>query len=269
MGSKQTRLRAFLADHPICCYCGGGTPSSTEDHWPSRSVFDERKWPEGFVFPACAPCNAATAEDEALFALICRWGKPPNSEDGSEQTLKLLKAVHERLPDVYQVLRTRMPIPSGPLHKFGPSQGTAPNAVAPFAVSIDHPDIRDRMSRCIAKLLFSLHYRHTNTIVPKSGGALWQWLTNGSQETDAFFDRTMSVFAYEQTSIKWQKVNLDNQFYYEFGAFGTPDSGNATVFRVSLHGSISICGVIFDDLGYLERTIDASQLARPFPARSS
>lgn len=243
---------------------GGDTNAETEDHWPSRSVFDDRKWPEGFVFPACVLCNAATAVDETLFALICRLGKPPNSANSTDQTIKLLAAVKETLPAVFQTLRTFVPIPSGPLQTFGPKLAPLNNSGLPYAVSIDHPNIRDRMARCITKLLFSLHYRHTGSIVPKDGGAVWEWFTNANSESKFFFDSAFAALASKRTKIKWQKNDLDFQFYYEYGNFGGPGSASASVFRISIHSTVRICGFIFDDLGYLADSLPMAKLSRPF-----
>ncbi len=50
---KRDRLRrqAFFEKHPMCCFCGGGTPAIEMDHIPARYLFTGRQWPEGYVFP--------------------------------------------------------------------------------------------------------------------------------------------------------------------------------------------------------------------------
>jgi hypothetical protein len=75
MGEEVRRKRLFLAKHPLCCFCGGTEPAVTEDHIPARSFFTERRWPEGFVFPACWNCNAALGWTNR-FAISCRAVTP-------------------------------------------------------------------------------------------------------------------------------------------------------------------------------------------------
>ena len=72
MGNKKRRKEKFLLGHPWCCFCGGNTPSVEWDHFPSRAIFDDRKWPEGFVFPACSPCNSFSRRAESVIAFLSR-----------------------------------------------------------------------------------------------------------------------------------------------------------------------------------------------------
>ena len=72
MGEKVRRTQLFLAKHPLCCFCGGTEPAVTEDHVPARSFFAKRRWPEGYAFPACEKCNAATRLDEQVCNFLVR-----------------------------------------------------------------------------------------------------------------------------------------------------------------------------------------------------
>jgi hypothetical protein len=81
--NKSAGLAKFLAQHPRCCFCGGLRVAETGDHVPGRAIFLERKWPEGYLFPACTDCNAATSKDEMLIAVFARAF--PNAETGVEQ----------------------------------------------------------------------------------------------------------------------------------------------------------------------------------------
>ena len=59
MARHRSSLRSFLEEHRHCIFCGGDTPATTQDHVPSRQLFSQRWWPEGYVFPACTGCNRA------------------------------------------------------------------------------------------------------------------------------------------------------------------------------------------------------------------
>lgn len=79
MGANVSRKKLFLAQHPLCCFCGGHRPSAEPDHVPSRVLFDKRQWPEGFEFPACIDCNRATRHDEQVVAMLSVRGSRLNA----------------------------------------------------------------------------------------------------------------------------------------------------------------------------------------------
>jgi hypothetical protein len=70
VGRSRDRRTAFFASHPLCCFCGGVTPATEEDHQPGRVFFRDREWPEGFVFPACSACNAVSRYAETAASVL-------------------------------------------------------------------------------------------------------------------------------------------------------------------------------------------------------
>lgn len=67
MPGQKTRKQQFLEDHPVCCFCGGLTPSTSLDHVPPQACFPKGFVPEGIEFPACKRCNDVTRPlDQAL-----------------------------------------------------------------------------------------------------------------------------------------------------------------------------------------------------------
>jgi hypothetical protein len=50
----------------------GERPAATEDHHPAKALFDRKEWPEGYVFPACEPCNKATKHYEHVMSVLVR-----------------------------------------------------------------------------------------------------------------------------------------------------------------------------------------------------
>lgn len=73
MGEAKNWRKAFFADHPICCFCGGTAPIEVIDHQPARVFFHKRQWPEGFVFPACVRCNRAARLAEDAVSLLTSY----------------------------------------------------------------------------------------------------------------------------------------------------------------------------------------------------
>src|SRR5580704_6101100 len=99
MANRTEIRKKFFVDHPLCCFCGGVRRASTEDHQPARSFFDQRRWPEGYNFPACERCNAASRSFENVFAVLVRMG-PGSSETGVQRIefLKFLEASTNNFP---------------------------------------------------------------------------------------------------------------------------------------------------------------------------
>lgn len=82
---------------PYCCFCGGTSPATTEDHQPGRLFFKGREWPEGFVFPACEPCNSASRLSEKVMALLIH-GEADSDDRGKFEGL--LQSIHAEFPHV-------------------------------------------------------------------------------------------------------------------------------------------------------------------------
>ncbi|HWW99981.1 hypothetical protein [Collimonas sp.] len=261
MGSKSKRLKAFLTKHPICCYCSGQTPATTEDHWPSRSIFDQRKWPEGYVFPACTRCNNATASDEALFALLCRLNQEHLDAAKSEQTKKLLMAVNERLPAIYRSFFQspnqirRWLTETG--RQLEPGQSTRDVPV----ISLKHPEIHERVKRCATKLFLSLHYLHTGRILSNDGGVIFLWFTNATK-TDEIPIQIVTPFLTGTPKLKWQNFPLNDQFTYSYGA--DEIEGLVSIFFATFNSSVGMIGILFNDLSNLKVDIPQEQILRPF-----
>jgi hypothetical protein len=64
---KLNRKQLFFAEHPYCCFCGGGIKSTTVDHVPPKACFPVGHWPETFEFPACESCNHGTTMHDQIF----------------------------------------------------------------------------------------------------------------------------------------------------------------------------------------------------------
>jgi hypothetical protein len=84
LGSKKQKKINFLTKHPVCCFCGGETPATEPDHIPSRVLFDNRQWPEGYEFPACVACNRETRHDEQIVAMLSRAYPDTNTPESKK-----------------------------------------------------------------------------------------------------------------------------------------------------------------------------------------
>lgn len=101
MGEQRRRKERFLREHPYCCFCGGHTLATTEDHQPGRVFFRNREWPEGFVFPACVPCNAASRNSERILGVLIHGHA---DDDDRSVYQKNLESVRREFPEQIQNL---------------------------------------------------------------------------------------------------------------------------------------------------------------------
>jgi hypothetical protein len=95
LGAKSRRLKLFLEQHPICCFCGGDVAAVSIDHVPNSAVFHKRDRPEGYAFPACDQCQTVSRKSELVFAALARSSYGLTEEENRE-TIKLYEAFARR-----------------------------------------------------------------------------------------------------------------------------------------------------------------------------
>lgn len=260
MGNAQRRRTQFLEQHPICCYCGGITKATTQDHFPPRGLFRSRKWPEGYVFPACQKCNNATADDEQLMGLLCRIYPDDGTEQGSEEVQRQMRAISERHPEVF---RSMLPS-SNQVRRFLRTRGIelpegATTADVPI-VSLGHERFGLAARRFATKLFCSLFYRHTGNILRPEGGVFFQWFTNAHGLDKLKPAEPLKPFLQGIPTLKSQATSLSDQFYYQYGV---TDTREAALFHVLFRHSLAMTGFVHSDIRNLRLPANAIVLA-PF-----
>src|ERR1700730_3841822 len=103
--NRGRRLRDFLAQHPLCIFCGGVASASTRDHVPSRQTFHLREWPESYEFPSCEPCNAATKDAEQVMAFISRISPDVKTPTEQCEMARIVDAIKNNYPAVLMEMR--------------------------------------------------------------------------------------------------------------------------------------------------------------------
>jgi hypothetical protein len=233
MGEKVRRKRLFLANHPLCCFCGGSEPAVTKDHVPAQSFLAERRWPEGYVFPACEKCNAATRLDEQVcnFLLRCYSTGDQLSLDEFNAALTALINNHP-----------------GILEELCPGfreTGRFPTRLGLPAVKIDGPQVRSAVQNYARKLFSALHYKETGRILPHAGGIAWSWWTNA--ETPDFPSDFVSRFR-GVPALRRQKDVLIGQFRY---LFTVTKEGEHGMYLVAFRRSFNMVGLVAFDSFFL------------------
>ena len=108
MGQAKHRLSALLDEQPMCIFCGGIEPATTEDHQPARALFDRKEWPEGYLFPACERCNQGSKHAENAMAVLVRINS--EKEDDPQRRVdmqKYVQSMRNNFPDLIKPLTTR------------------------------------------------------------------------------------------------------------------------------------------------------------------
>lgn len=250
MGRHSRRKREFLAQHPICCFCGGLSPAETEDHIPARSLFFGRKWPEGYVFPACRSCNACASDDELVMAALVRLGVTSDLNEDAEADLeRVLSGLKFRLPQVYANLREVSRVETRRFLRARGISGTSLPGTAEIYMLKVPSVVIEVTQRYAEKLGKALHYFHTRTILPLGGKVVAHTFTNAdllnSDAPEKFFALLGGV-----PSLKRDVTPLADQFSYRFGIV---ERGEASGYWVQFRGSVALLIAVFQDEAEFQR----------------
>lgn len=244
MGNQKRRLQQFLKEHPACCFCGGEQGAETLDHIPSRSVFDNRVWPKGYVFPACISCNQSTVKEEAIVAMLSRFD--PTSKDADESSARLIKAFAESYPELARGMVMTANEARRSLKKLGlekPSEigyGELPLVKLPR-------EIDAVVRRFGVKLVKALHYKHSGRIVPGDAGILTYWHTNAQHMAGKFPDEVAEIFKGVVLPMR-DSTPLHDQFSYRYAV---SDDGSLGGYVVFFRRAFSITGMLSFDASHL------------------
>lgn len=177
MGIARNRKKTFLTQHPFCAFCGGKTPSTTIEHCPPRSLFQNKVWPEGFEFPACNDCNQNSSDDDLIIAALCRLTSDDQHAKDDGRGEGLLKMVNQQFP---QLIAKMLPTASEARRmnrELGivPSFGQTHQDVSPIKI----PDEINNAVRVFAsKLTKAVFYNNANQVFPNEGLIVLNWFTN-------------------------------------------------------------------------------------------
>jgi hypothetical protein len=253
MGAKKKHRKQFFAANPTCCFCGGTRAVETIDHQPPRVAFYGRHWPEGYEFPACKNCNAATRADEQIFGWLARSNDLKKEHDPAHHAewRNNLDAIRNNFPGLLESLRLSGREVRNFLkeRKIERTAGSALHDVP--VLKINHPTIQQAVENCSGKLICALFYKHTGAVLPHTGYVAFRWMTNVQVGIDRILDGAdLSAFRYAPL-LKRAKTNLADQFSYRFvRAKDGPLHAFLCQFRSSFyvlgHAQIKASGKLFD-----------------------
>jgi hypothetical protein len=245
MGMEKKRRDKFYAAHPLCIFCGGTKPIETVEHCPPRALFQNNKFPEGFIFPACKVCNNGSSDQDLLIAMVAKSGWSPLNNTSDDNTVfGLIARSDKRNPDLIKRIVQSAQSELIPKHENGFALIPEPydphhQIVISLPIEFDHA--MDVFARKLAK---GIYYKETKTIFPNDGGLVMQYFTNAEWKTpdeDSVF-AIMQAAGGDAPSVVNGNIDLSDQFWYQkafapqIGMFVIRANFTAT-FRLEIFGS--------------------------------
>ncbi|MES1985632.1 MAG: hypothetical protein V4461_11820 [Pseudomonadota bacterium] len=221
MGNGKRKRARFLEAHPWCCFCGGDEQATTIDHIPARACFKNRAYPEGFEFPACSSCQAASRKDDMAFAFYVRLldRNPENFDDAEIDRMMagLRNNLPHLFPDGHLTNREKRKV----LRQMGleKPQGLALSQVP--AVKFDSI-VHSHIDRYTRKIALALYYREQGVSARRDHMMLASW----GQSASPTFVASMAGFV-NMTPIVTvgarSNLNFGDQFSYRCNKRLQPD----------------------------------------------
>jgi hypothetical protein len=247
---QREKEPGFFTKHPFCCFCGGTTKAVEKDHVPGRAFFRDRVWPDGFVFPACAKCNRATADDETIAAWLARLKPEADNSKTFEEFKKKTEAHFRYSPGLLQSLKDKTTHRQRrQARKFLNLPPDYPLMEVPV-VSVENDRVQDAMVSVGRKLALALYYKHTGTPVPRGGGVAVRWYSNYQIDNNEI-PRDMAQVLPIAGVVMNGKTNLRDQFFYRYGLGEEPDRKMMT-FLALFHESYGILGFMASKIEMLK-----------------
>ena len=141
-------------------------------------MFQFRRWPDGFEFPACAKCNQGTDDHDLLVAMLARMDPFHLTGDLDGRQLGLMKAVHKQFPGLFEKMMPTAREARQHNREIGiqPLLGqTHQEASSMIKVPLEVHDAVCVLARKLAK---GVYYRETGNVYPNEGCLILNWFSN-------------------------------------------------------------------------------------------
>jgi hypothetical protein len=228
-------MRTALLSRP-CIYCGGGAAATTTDHMPSRSLFNEATWPEGFEFPACARCQKISRYAETMVGFLSVIYSDPEDPPSEKEKRRRFTGLRRNYPQVFLNLFPSKEKVAQFISDHGWPVDPVTNQPSPIVLnrvtglltppvlSLDHPEVHQAVGVFGRKLACALHYYETGCIVPIMGAIHVRWYSNVQLIAGTFPE---AIHEINQTHRHLTRSNrtLNKQFTYASAISEDKDAG--------------------------------------------
>jgi hypothetical protein len=246
-----------LADHPHCCFCGGDAKSIEPDHQPGRVFFKDRRWPEGFVFPACERCNRVSRVSEDLVSLLTSHFDDEGNRERYRKRAASARLNHPALISSLNMTsneRRRAARRIGVLPEAGQTYASMPIARIDPAQWIPHFRIVGK------KLALALHYQAFGQPLPQNGAILLSFSTNADLHIDHDLNELLESAPNLVVPMR-DRVELGDQFAIRYGS--SKELG-ASIFIINIQNKFVITALSVLDPKVLEPTGREDEVDGPF-----
>lgn len=203
-------------------------------------MFNEKIWPEGYVFPACAECNRGSKEIDKL--LVALSGLSLSSDEPSPKKWATIKSLLSNNPELAPILLERAIEIRRVLRELGQR---VPDGMflRDLNIVLFPREAMDKFKHLHWKLFCALYYKHVGEIFPKDGELQFIQSTNQILNSPDPFDWQRYPQIQNQPEIRRAGRDLTDQFDYKWGW----ESSTSTL-GISLHLSGAVFAVIAGSL---------------------
>lgn len=178
-------------------------------------MFSEKQWPEGYVFPACEPCNHGTSDEDLMVSFMAHLSAD-RAHAGRGLMLQVKRQFPTALPQMFEVGAVEARAAARRLN-IRPEPGQTYQDLGLAHV----PDDMSPSVRTFAcKLTKAVIWLHGKTIFPNEGSIGFLWFTNAQRlehgqipALESF--RSITAFGPE---LRRNGQDLLDQFDYRYAA---------------------------------------------------
>lgn len=249
---KELKARdVAFSKSQYCIFCGGSVVATTVDHYPPRAVFHDNRWPEGYVFPACAGCNSRSREADNWAGFLSMMD--PNidwPENELEKNVKRLVSLDRVSPGLIQELFEGSAIEKKSMARRLKMKREPGQTFADLPVVKVPAVAHEWMDVFAPKLTKALHFEHTHRIPPSNAGLNYWWYTNASQLEGKIPQIINSDFGFP--NVQRANVDISGQFNYRYQVSNEGDMG---LFVIGFRFAFMIISVITFDPAVTDRVM--------------
>lgn len=259
VGEAKKRKERLADGSALCIFCGGQRVATTEEHCPPRALFREKKWPEGYVFPACEECNGGTSDDDLMVAFLAQLSEAGNAH---KKTAGLMYQVKRQFPGFIEGMFQRSTAEArrlGRKVRLRPGPGETYRELPVVKLP---EEAHKSVSVLARKLTKAIYFKQTQSIFPTDGGIMFQWFTNAQKMEHGRIVLLDAVahFAAMSAPKRRNGKDLTDQFDYKYSV---DKSGELHLLQV-LFGDVFGFVTIFSQIpGRLEAMEDGIKKKHP------
>jgi hypothetical protein len=234
---RPSPIEAFRAEHPFCCFCGGEVRTEQIDHVPPRAIFDDRVWPDGYAFPACAACNQGSRQIDQVAAMLARMSVADRTVK-LEEFQKYRQGVSNNVPSALPKLVSSQEQQDFILEQIGLERAASTPWQEVPMVMIEANEFR-KLDVLLGKLFCALYYKHVGRILPRASKLMALYTTNQILSADDPYEWQRNPLAQNEPVIARNGKELRHQFDYKWGHIAHDDT-----FAVSFQVRYSVFGAM-------------------------